>query len=216
MSNCIKTGYLRVDPQDNSELWRISLRVAAFQDVDYGRFADEVRSLVVPLTQHYSKSWPKSQEPMVSAIFTGVVPIVYKAQRALLDSLVQSTVWSFLTITPLLMFVCRSIGGGLVAMIPNVLPILVVFGGMAWLDCPVSDWLDDGRQYRVGCRGRRHDSLSDVVPRRLVARTATAMWPFWPRTGGAGHQHCRPHSLMDWGCRYLPSVHSHPPVNSAC
>ena len=75
---------------------------------------------------------------MVSAIFTGVVPIVYKAQRALLDSLVQSTVWSFLTITPLLMFVCRSIGGGLVAMIPNVLPILVVFGGMAWLDYPVS------------------------------------------------------------------------------
>ena len=134
----LKTGYLRVDPQDNSELWRISLRVAAFQDVDYGRFADEVRSLVVPLTQHYGKSWPKNQEPLVSAIFTGVVPIVYKAQRALLDSLVQSTVWSFLTITPLLMFVCRSIGGGLVAMIPNVLPILVVFGGMAWLDWPVS------------------------------------------------------------------------------
>ena len=134
----LKTGYLRVDPQDNSELWRISLRVAAFQDVDYGRFADEVRSLVEPLTKHYSKSWPKNQEPLVSAIFTGVVPIVYKAQRALLDSLVQSTVWSFLTITPLLMFVCRSIGGGLVAMIPNVLPILVVFGGMAWLDWPVS------------------------------------------------------------------------------
>jgi hypothetical protein len=134
----LKTGYLRVDPEDHSELWRISLRVAAFQDVDYGRFADEVRSLVVPLMEHHGKSWPKGQEPMVSAIFTGVVPIVYKAQRALLESLVQSTVWSFLTITPLLMFVCRSIGGGLVAMIPNVLPILVVFGGMAWLDWPVS------------------------------------------------------------------------------
>ena len=39
----IATGYLRVDPEDNSELWRISLRVAAFQDVDYGQFADEVR-----------------------------------------------------------------------------------------------------------------------------------------------------------------------------
>ncbi len=134
----LKTGYLRVDPADNSELWRISLRVAAFQDVDYGHFADEVRSLVVPVTEHYSKSWPKGQEPMVSAIFTGVVPIVYKAQRALLASLVSSSVWSFLTITPLLMFVCRSIGGGLVAMIPNVLPILVVFGGMAWLNYPVT------------------------------------------------------------------------------
>jgi predicted RND superfamily exporter protein len=46
--------------------------------------------------------------------------------------------WSFLTSTPLLMFVCRSIDEGLVAMIPNVLPILVVFGGMAWLDWLVS------------------------------------------------------------------------------
>ena len=67
-------------------------------------------------------------------MFTGVVPIVYKAQRALLTSLVQSTVWSFLTITPLLMFVCRGMAAGLVAMLPNVLPILVVFGGMGWLD----------------------------------------------------------------------------------
>jgi hypothetical protein len=134
----VQAGYLRVDKTDNSELWRISLRVAAFQDVDYGVFADEVRSLVVPVTEHYSRAWPQTDGPMVSAVFTGVVPIVYKAQRALLDSLVQSTVWSFLTITPLLMFVCRSIGGGLVAMIPNVLPILVVFGGMAWIDYPVS------------------------------------------------------------------------------
>ena len=134
----VEAGYLRVDKSDNSELWRISLRVAAFQNVDYGVFADEVRSLVIPVTEHYSRAWPKTDGPMVSAIFTGVVPIVYKAQRALLDSLIQSTVWSFLTITPLLMFVCRSIGGGLVAMIPNVLPILVVFGGMAWIDYPVS------------------------------------------------------------------------------
>jgi predicted RND superfamily exporter protein len=137
-SDLIATGYLRVDPEDNSELWRVSLRVAAFQDVDYGHFADEVRTLVEPLVSHYSKPWPKGQAPMVSAVFTGVVPIVYKAQRALLTSLVQSTVWSFLTITPLLMLVCHSMAGGLVAMLPNVLPILVVFGGMGWLDYPVS------------------------------------------------------------------------------
>ena len=37
----------------------------------------------------------------VYAIYTGVVPIVYKAQRALLDNLMQSSFWSFVTITPL-------------------------------------------------------------------------------------------------------------------
>jgi len=134
----IRTGYLRVDPVDNSELWRISLRVAAFQDVDYGIFADEVRRLVDPLTHQYSKPWTRKHTPMVSAMYTGVVPIVYKAQRALLTSLVESTSWSFLTITPLLMFVCRGMAAGLVAMLPNVLPILVVFGGMGWANYPVS------------------------------------------------------------------------------
>jgi predicted RND superfamily exporter protein len=73
----------------------------------------------------------------VSAVYTGVVPIVYKAQRMLLDSLVQSTFWSVIMITPLLMFIARSVWAGLVAMLPNVLPVLMVFGGMGWLDIDV-------------------------------------------------------------------------------
>jgi predicted RND superfamily exporter protein len=54
-----------------------------------------------------------------------------------LDNLIQSSFWSFITITPLMMFVCRSIFGGAVVMLPNVLPVLVVFGGMGWLGVPV-------------------------------------------------------------------------------
>ncbi len=73
----------------------------------------------------------------VDAIYTGVVPIVYKAQRALLNSLVESTLWSFLTITPIMMFVSRSFAAGAVAMLPNVLPVIVIFGGMGWLGIPI-------------------------------------------------------------------------------
>jgi predicted RND superfamily exporter protein len=73
----------------------------------------------------------------VHAVYTGVVPIVYKAQRALLENLIQSSFWSFVTITPLIMLVCRSIFGGAVVMLPNALPVLVVFGGMGWLGVPV-------------------------------------------------------------------------------
>jgi predicted RND superfamily exporter protein len=72
-----------------------------------------------------------------SAIYTGVVPIVYKAQRSLLESLISSSLWSFLTITPLMMFVSRSFSGGAVAMLPNVMPVVMVFGGMGWLGIPV-------------------------------------------------------------------------------
>lgn len=73
----------------------------------------------------------------IAAVYTGVVPIVYKAQRLLLNSLIQSTFWSILTITPLLMWIARSAAAGAVAMLPNVLPIFMVFGGMGWLGLDV-------------------------------------------------------------------------------
>ena len=73
----------------------------------------------------------------VSAVYTGVVPIVYKAQRTLLNSLIQSTVWSFATIAPLMMLVSRSAAAGLVAMLPNILPVFVIFGLMGWLGIAV-------------------------------------------------------------------------------
>ena len=239
------SGFLRIDPNTGAELWRISLRVAAFEGVDYGQFVHELRDAVSPIIEAHSDrvrilrqiaAWtgdpkftgkrvviwdpapknaeqsvasttkarsdevslllaksrlnvqrlaadpasmpivqlqklsefdavvltgqftdgeigtlgaslgkvidlqakdPRLSKPMVSSVYTGVVPIVYKAQRALLQSLVESTMWSFLTITPLMMFVSRSIRAGLVAMIPNVLPIFIIFGAMGWLNIAI-------------------------------------------------------------------------------
>ncbi len=73
----------------------------------------------------------------VKAIYTGVVPIVYQAQRALLNSLVESTWWSFLTITPIMMLVSRGFLAGCIAMLPNAVPVLLIFGGMGWLGIPL-------------------------------------------------------------------------------
>jgi predicted RND superfamily exporter protein len=141
---------LQLDEHDGAELWRISLRVAAFRDVDYARFATELQGLVDPVIAMHNgvrvvepyhpaadRRIPGVHRPRLAAVYTGVVPIVYKAQRALLDSLVQSTFWSFATITPLLMFVARGGRAGIVAMLPNALPVLTVFGGMGWLRLPV-------------------------------------------------------------------------------
>lgn len=241
----MKSGFLRVDEETGSELWRISLRVAAFQGVDYGQFVTELKDSLFPIIQaqhdrvrilrqvaawtgeakmvgkeivlwdpmirglseeEATKSKLRSDElvnllaksrvkvsrleaspssiPLVqmqklndvdavvmtgsfsngevgtlgvtldrvidlksddsktpkqwvNSVYTGVVPIVYKAQRALLTSLVESTLWSFLTITPLMIFVTRSFRAGLVAMIPNVVPVIVIFGTMGWLGIPI-------------------------------------------------------------------------------
>ncbi len=259
-------GFLKYDPTDNSELWRISLRVAAFRDVDYGQFVRDLHDVAKPvLDTHDARvrilsqldQWLEGRAPagarivlwnfskqtkdvseavasstatvqhddpndsmaahlfallnqarcrvfkiqadpqstsliqleklqatdavvvmgnfsdsdlqtikavvphtidarihkltqpkpvpyntapqlaQIDAVYTGVVPIVYKAQRALLNSLIESTLWSFLTITPIMMLVSRSFAAGAVAMLPNVLPVLVIFGGMGWLGIPI-------------------------------------------------------------------------------
>lgn len=253
-----KAGFYKIDPVDGCELWRISLRVAAFKGVDYGHLVSDIKQVVQPVVQAYVDRsrvlrqvaawsprggyngsrimlWERAQsaedaatsvttdphrvtlnsllvnarcrvfssevdptsitltnlerlnatdavvllgdfsdadmrtiagllphtivagehggsrvrrqlggdpgignrDAEMHAVYTGVVPIVYKAQRSLLDSLIQSTLWSFLTITPLMMFVSRSFAAGAVAMIPNVLPVLVIFGAMGWMGIPI-------------------------------------------------------------------------------
>jgi uncharacterized protein len=275
-----RSGYFKIDPQDGSEMWRMSLRVAAFKGVDYGSFVDDIRNTIepvveahhrreeilkqiiatqegdnyagapvlfwyspghqsntakrgkaggkiapskisahptkvdqldvfaealkelmvrerlkvvqssadphklsltdldrltkfrsiilagnfssadialirmaapnVPISEPYqtatgtSPNTPgekvagtalasRDSQQELTAVYTGLVPIVYKAQRVLLNSLIESTIWSFATIAPLMMFVCRGILAGSVVMIPNVLPVLVIFGAMGWM-----------------------------------------------------------------------------------
>jgi predicted RND superfamily exporter protein len=250
-----ESGFLRI-AEDGSELWRISLRVAAFHGVDYGLFVDELEKTVRPImeaharrvhilseltrgstegkyvgskvflwdkpskekpstpeeveigrhhamvdalmqllvkarikvghgeadpdllpvtrVQQLNQQWDRialvgpfsnsqvetirwavpnvidlhgplavstargtevvdGKQPWLSTTYTGVVPIVYKAQRALLTSLVQSTIYSFVTITPLMILVSRGVRSGLVAMLPNMLPTVAIFGLMGWM-----------------------------------------------------------------------------------
>ncbi len=52
----ISSGFLSVDQKDDSELWRISLRVAAFAGVDYGQFVHQLRDRLEPLmTAHQQR-----------------------------------------------------------------------------------------------------------------------------------------------------------------
>jgi predicted RND superfamily exporter protein len=81
----------------------------------------------------------------VVAEYTGIVPIVYKAQRSLLNSLVQSICYAFLMIATTMMVLLRdwrrrpslsnslNVIGGLASMLPNVFPIVIIFGAMGFL-----------------------------------------------------------------------------------
>lgn len=69
----------------------------------------------------------------VRAVYTGIIPLVFKTQRQLLVSLRQSITWATVLIAGVMAVVFRSVAAGLVAMIPNVFPIFLVFGSLGWL-----------------------------------------------------------------------------------
>lgn len=68
-----------------------------------------------------------------AVVNTGIVPLVYKTQRELLISLRESIGMATVLIACIMVILLRSFGGGLVSMIPNVFPIVMVFGMLGWL-----------------------------------------------------------------------------------
>jgi predicted RND superfamily exporter protein len=68
---------------------------------------------------------------------TGLTPIINETQLLLLRDLGSSFLMAFALITPMMMLITRSLTVGLLAMIPNVLPIALVFGAMGWLSVPI-------------------------------------------------------------------------------
>ncbi len=104
------------------------------QDVDFDRWQAECQLLVDARDHRYQLGQPSAheQQEAVSAVYTGVVPVVYKAQRTLLNSLIRSTFWAFAMIAVVMVFVVRNPLAGLLSMVPNVFPVFIIFGMMGW------------------------------------------------------------------------------------
>jgi predicted RND superfamily exporter protein len=59
--------------------------------------------------------------------------VIESAHQTLLADLAGSFGAAFALITPVMMFVSRGFLSGLVLMLPNIIPVLLVFGSMGWL-----------------------------------------------------------------------------------
>lgn len=119
-----EAGYVREDAGE--QLWRVSGRVQGRDDIDYGLFLDRVRQQIDPLVHEAAPNG-------VSVTYTGVTSAVYEVQRALLADLFYSFLTAFLLIGGVMVLALRSIRAGLVAMVPNILPTVTLFGAMGWL-----------------------------------------------------------------------------------
>ena len=112
---------------DRVEVWRIIAKVSATSDEDYG----QLTRIVANATNEILVDVPAEQ--LAPAEFTGLSPVMHETQVALLTDLGYSFVSAFLMITPVMMFIVRSIPGGLLLMLPNILPVTIAFGCMGWM-----------------------------------------------------------------------------------
>jgi predicted RND superfamily exporter protein len=175
------------------EQWRISARVAGLSDLNHDLLLNEVQRRVD--AQLVKEGLTRD---MVRPIYTGVVPLVFVAQRELLDGLFKSFCLAFAMIAVVMTVLLRSPTAGLMSMIPNVFPAVLVFGTMGWLGVmvdvgammtasvalgiAVDDTLHFLTWFRRGrAAGRsQHQSIIDAYDRCAAAMTQTTV------TAGAG------------------------------
>jgi hypothetical protein len=110
------------------ELWRISARVSAVQEVDYALFKADLQKEIAPVLAKLEEDGIKG----VAIDYTGLVPLVYKAQHSLLDGLQVGFIWDFMIIVAVMILLCRAASAGLVLLLPAAFPAVLVFGGMGW------------------------------------------------------------------------------------
>lgn len=106
---------------DDQRQWRISARVrrsAEFSPIDILEDLDK----------------ELAGEPIR---FTGLTPLLKSAQYEIFDGFWQSFAAACLTITVVMILSLRSVLAGLIAMIPNIVPIWMVFGAVGYLGMPV-------------------------------------------------------------------------------
>jgi len=98
---------------------------AGLQLIDVSRVPVYEQSAALPLAVG-------DQPRPIRAVYTGMIPLVYKTQRELLFSLKESIMWATVLIAVVMMFVLRSPIAGAISMIPNVFPIVIIFGILGW------------------------------------------------------------------------------------
>ena len=69
---------------------------------------------------------------------TGSVPLYTRGQKKLFSSMLQSFSVAFLSISLLIGILLRSLKMGLIAMVPNLLPVVLVIAIMGWISIPLS------------------------------------------------------------------------------
>jgi len=124
-------GRLFVNAQ--GEQWRLSVFVSALDKMDYGDFLTQLSERTDPLLLDVKSA----KLAGVSANYTGIMALVHQIQRQLMQDLFRSFVAAFALIALVMTVAQAGIAAGLVTMIPNVFPTVVMLGLLGWSGVPL-------------------------------------------------------------------------------
>lgn len=108
------------------ETARMILRTPWADAVSYGAFLDQL-----------SERQRERVGDAAEVVSTGMLPLLFRTVTAVIHSMGTSYVLAFLAVTPLMMVLLGSVRLGLLAMFPNLLPIIVVLGLMGAVGLPL-------------------------------------------------------------------------------
>ena len=107
------------------EVWRITCQSSILSDCDYAILTKELGEITDRQLATFAAGKPVHR-------VTGLVPIFLRTQNALLESLISSFGLALLMICAVMTWMLRSISAALYAMLPNVMPVAVIFGMLGW------------------------------------------------------------------------------------
>lgn len=121
----VDSGMVGIDGE--RQLWRITLQSFELTPEKQDRLRAEVDRTVAAAARDLEVAPPSE------TVCTGGVPLVLAAQRELLNAFLESFVLAFVTIATVLALFLRSPAAGLLAMLPNIFPVVIVFGVLGWV-----------------------------------------------------------------------------------
>ena len=163
--------------QPGDELWRITAHAAMMSDVDLSQLVADLDGMVRQRI---------AEEAGTSHVVTGAVPLFLRTQQALLDSLVVSFGLGFLVISATIAWMLRSIWAGMLAMLPNIMPVAIVFGTVSFCGMAFDVGTMISASIAIGiavdgtlhlCEGFKSEHARGVSRRRAVTDTLAATGP---------------------------------------
>lgn len=132
-----KSRFLNIS--SDSETWRISLRFPFTEETDVSQLQELVLDTAAEAISRLSEKdeFAVAASHPIQLSYTGKNHLFHSAQVTLLQDFYRNFLLAFVIITPVLMVVLRSFWLGLLAMLPNLFPIVVLFGSLGWLNWPI-------------------------------------------------------------------------------